>query len=192
MISQGLLMPWGQFPELMRLAGLDDGIEGQDVTELLGVTKYEVPVKATRLGRSVRPYGPFAADVPKTDEERLQSSPEVMAEMLGLPYVITEKCDGTSSTFAIDRDGVFRVYSRNWEIMPAKDPSWFEAACLGLVRWFALSVLFKVPQWRARANKIRIWVHNRSHRHETLYWDIARKYMIEEAFAKASDLRAAG
>lgn len=178
-ISQGLLLPIeGDIANRVKQIPL----EGDDWTELLGVTKYEVPVKEMRLGRSVRPYGPFAADVPKTDEERLQSSPGVLSEMLGLPYVITEKCDGTSSTFAIDRDGVFRVYSRNWEVEPATDPSWLEAAFLRFVHWLAFSVLLKVSA--RRANKVRLWVHKRSHRYETLYWDIARKYNIEEALRK--------
>lgn len=177
-VSQGLLMPLSSFTEMS--PGIF--VEGQEVTEQLGVKKYEVPIKVQGLRVAATPYGPFAADVPKTDEDRLQSSGDkLLDELRGFPYVITEKCDGTSATFNIDRDGVFRVYSRNWEIAPATQPGRFEAAYLGLVRWFAVSVLFKVPRWRALANKLRIWVHKRSHRRETLYWDIARKYNIEAA-----------
>ena len=46
--------------------------------------------------------GNFPSFIPKTDEMRVQSVPEVLDEIHGLPYVITLKYDGTSSTFCID------------------------------------------------------------------------------------------
>lgn len=179
-ISQGLLLPLTSFTE----AGPALFVEGQDVTEQLGVKKYEVPVKGPRSHAKRVMYGPFAADIPKTDEERIQSSPGLLDELRGLPYVITEKCDGTSATFSIDRDGVFRVYSRNWEIEPAKQPGRLEAFFLAAVRWLALLLL---KRRAGLGNKLRLWVHQRQHRKETLYWDVARKYNIETALRAYPD-----
>jgi|SRR5262245_1576385 len=122
-VSQGVLFAFSEFPE--HEAFFANAAEGDDVTELLGVTKYEIPVKMPGIGRSGEPpYGAFAADVPKTDEDRLQGSMGLLGEMKDEPYIITEKCDGTSVTFAIDADGMFRVYGRNWEIKPGDNPYW--------------------------------------------------------------------
>jgi RNA ligase (TIGR02306 family) len=174
-ISQGLLMPLNSFPELH----YSFYVEGIDVTEHLGVKKYEVPVKAQPGHRTSVAYGPFAAGIPKTDEERIQSSLGLLDEMAGLPYVITEKCDGTSVTFAIDRDGVFRVYSRNWEVAPPKQIGAIETALLNMLWWFGKKVLMKFGPKHGHA--LRIWVHERLARRESLYWDVATKYKIEEA-----------
>lgn len=86
--------------------------EGEDVTALLGVTKYDPPILASGLARAAFPYC-----VPKTDEMRVQSFPAVLDELRGHPYVATLKYDGTSSTFLIDpRDGDFHVCSRNFSV----------------------------------------------------------------------------
>lgn len=179
-VSQGLLLPlYGE------LANLVDQIplEGDDWTEKLGVKKYEVSVKGPRSHAKRVMYGPFAADIPKTDEERIQSSPGLLDELRGLPYVITEKVDGTSATFSIDRDGVFRVYSRNWEVEPAKQPGKLESVFLA-----AVSVIAGwLKPWPRHANKLRMWVHQRTHRRENLYWDVARKYNIETALRAYPD-----
>lgn len=124
-VSQGVLFAFSEFPDAQRTA-LEALEEGADVTELLGVKKYELPQKLPGMGRSGEPpYGAFVADVPKTDEERLQSiGTKILEELAGEPYIITEKCDGTSATFTVDRDGVFRVYGRNWEIKPGDNLYW--------------------------------------------------------------------
>ena len=49
--------------------------------------------------------------VPKTDEERIQNIPNVMK--LDEKWVITEKIDGCSSTYALDKKNDFYVCSRN-------------------------------------------------------------------------------
>lgn len=126
-ISQGILVPLSELVEMQELADVpEEEHEGLDVTELLGVTKYEPKPKLQSNGKPGEPpYGAFAADVPKTDEERIQSiGTKIFEEMAGEPYVITEKADGTSATFAFDADGVFRVYGRNWEIKPGDNHYW--------------------------------------------------------------------
>ena len=61
-ISQGLLLP---------ITVLDRDVKiGEDVTEELGIEKYEAPIPTCLSGQVV---GPFPATVKKTDEERIQN-----------------------------------------------------------------------------------------------------------------------
>lgn len=123
-LSQGLLLP------LNRL-GVDASTpEGTDLTARLGVGKYEPPLPAG-MGEA---RAPFPGLVPKTDEMRVQSMLAVIEELRGLPYVITQKCDGTSSTFLIDpRDGEFHACGRNWSIADGDNAYWSVARKYGLV-----------------------------------------------------------
>jgi RNA ligase (TIGR02306 family) len=115
-LSQGLFMPLSLFPEIGTTA-----TEGEDVTALLQVGKYEPPAP-TGMGDW---RGPFPAMVPKTDEMRVQSVPAVLEELAGKPYAITLKYDGTSATFAIDpRTGEFHAASRNQSIKDGSNLYW--------------------------------------------------------------------
>jgi RNA ligase (TIGR02306 family) len=117
-LSQGLLMPLAQFPELP--PGLP---AGTDLTDTLQVTKWDPPIP---LNDEVD--GPFLPSVPKTDEPRVQSVPEVLDELAGQPYVITIKCDGTSATYGINRHtGEFVVCGRNWSIKRGSNAYWHVA-----------------------------------------------------------------
>lgn len=114
-LSQGLFLPLSAFPEL---ASAEDG---DDVTGILQVGKYEPPAP-TGMGDW---RGPFPAFVPKTDEMRIQSVPAVLDEMRGLPYAITLKYDGTSSTFALDpRTNEFHACGRNQSIKDGPNLYW--------------------------------------------------------------------
>lgn len=106
-LSQGLAMPLSILP-------VGDYKEGQDVTALLGVEKYE-PVVPAHLTGMVK--GNFPAFLHKTDEIRLQSVPEVLDEISSknIPMVATLKMDGTSFT-AYRRDADFGVCSRNLDL----------------------------------------------------------------------------
>jgi RNA ligase (TIGR02306 family) len=104
-ISQGLALPVGKFPELVG-ASL-----GDDVTDLLGVKKWELPEQAGSAGISIgdRPFG-----IPATDETRIQSIPELLEHLIGKPYYISTKMDGTSCTIYC-KDGKVGVCGRNNE-----------------------------------------------------------------------------
>lgn len=122
-LSQGLFLP---------LAALDlsSAEEGQDVTQQLGVEKYEPPVSMTMGGLA---RGAFPAWLPKTDEMRVQSVPEVLDELRGLPYVATLKCDGTSATFTRSPfDDDFHVCSRNLSLVDGDNAYWNLARNLDL------------------------------------------------------------
>jgi RNA ligase (TIGR02306 family) len=114
MLSQGVLLPLSQF-------AFGAVNEDDDMTGLLGVTKYEPPVPAG-MGEF---RAMFPAFIPKTDEMRVQSVPEVLGEIDGLPYVATLKCDGTSSTFCIDpRDEQFHACGRNFSVREGDSLYW--------------------------------------------------------------------
>ncbi len=113
-LSQGLLLPLDGF-------ALGKVGEGDDVTALLGVEKYEPPIPLD-MG-DFRAH--FPAFLPKTDEMRVQSVPNVLEELRGLPYVATLKYDGSSATFCIDpRDGEFHACSRNLSIKDGENFYW--------------------------------------------------------------------
>lgn len=105
-ISQGLVLPLSTFPELPQDVHLD-----QDVTELLGVKKWEVEERATTGGTTI---GSLPYDIPHTDETRVQENPDLIQAFAGLEYYITTKMDGSSHSIGIDEGG-FHVTGHNFE-----------------------------------------------------------------------------
>lgn len=114
-LSQGLFLPLAPFD-------MGDVAAGDDVTEQVGVTKYEPPIPA---GSSGDIGGNFPGFLPKTDEMRVQSAPEVLIELFNLPYAITLKYDGTSATYCTNpRDGQFMACGRNYSISEGDNFYW--------------------------------------------------------------------
>ena len=120
-LSQGLLLP--------RYAALDkvgEIYEGMDVSELLGITKYEAPIPAALQGEI---KGMFPSRIPKTDQERIQNLSVELAEWCaeGLTWEVTEKLDGSSMTVYVI-NGDVGVCSRNLDLKPNPDNSLWRAA----------------------------------------------------------------
>lgn len=123
-------------------------VEGQDVTDIIGVKKIEeypeeldaqkeansknnklrtflFKHRSTRwlakliyIGTKKERCG-FPTFISKTDEERIQNLPNMVNDKS--PYCATEKIDGTSATYYVTRDGLFKkwglhVCSRNLEV----------------------------------------------------------------------------
>jgi RNA ligase (TIGR02306 family) len=101
-VSQGICFPLGVLPPG---APAD---EGADVTDLLGVRKWEPP--PVGLGGKVK--GGFPGFLPKTDETRVQVLEPVLERHRGRTFHVTEKLDGTSFTAFLHR-GEFGICSRN-------------------------------------------------------------------------------
>lgn len=113
-ISQGLALPISAFPELDRAINSADYVMlGADVTEHLGVYKYEIPLPAQLAGK-VR--GNFPGFLKKTDEPRLQAFPFLLEKYKDVPFYATEKIDGSSVTFVIKNDE-FHVCSRSLDLL---------------------------------------------------------------------------
>lgn len=82
------------------------------MTELLGIRKWEVEERVTNSGTVI---GEVPPAIPKTDELRVQSYPELIEEFKKVSqYYISTKMDGTSVTMYW-KDGHFGVCGRNYE-----------------------------------------------------------------------------
>lgn len=106
-ISQGLLLPLSIFPEIDPETPVNT-----DVTEVLGIRKWEVEERATTGGTVI---GTLPPDVPHTDETRIQALPELLDQFRGKPYYISTKMDGSSHSISIDEIGRFSVTGHNYE-----------------------------------------------------------------------------
>jgi RNA ligase (TIGR02306 family) len=92
-LSQGIAFPLDILGEYISTSGK---IIGADVTEILGIKKYEAPISPQLSGIA---KGNFPTHIiPKTDEERLQSKMSLLDEMKDKVCYITLKEDGTSFT----------------------------------------------------------------------------------------------
>lgn len=115
-LSQGLLLP---FPEV--------GEEDQDLSQLLGIQKWEAPIPAQLAGQ-VR--GNFPTAVPKTDQERIQNLKRDLEDWKarGLTFEVTEKLDGSSCTMYLDTENEFHVCSRNLDLKRDENNSFWKVA----------------------------------------------------------------
>lgn len=105
-ISQGICFP------LSIIENINNVKEGEDVTEILGITKYIPKPGSFDSGYA---KGRFPIFIPKTDETRIQNLKPLVSSYIGTECIITEKIDGCSSTYFF-KDEEFGVCSRNLEI----------------------------------------------------------------------------
>ncbi len=158
-ISQGLVLPI-----LSTLPEDDAYMIGDDVTNILKIEKYEKPIPVQLRGTI---KGKFPSFLRKTDEVRIQSEPELLDQLKGKPYYITQKMDGTSGTY-YKWQGKFGVCSRNLEMKnPRENPKerfkYF---------WDAIKRFLRMARQRNKQNP-RTFALN-------IYWKMAEKYKIEE------------
>lgn len=166
-ISQGLIIP---IPSNLNINDLN---EGDDMTELLGITKYLTPSEKEefteqeitrhwtnkyKITRKLMKYawfrktfGPakkdkgFPSFVSKTDEERIQAMPRILKDFADYEVYITEKVDYQSGTWA------------------KKD----------VARFIILKKFFKKAEFTVASR------NNKNNDKNSLYWTIARKYGLE-------------
>jgi RNA ligase (TIGR02306 family) len=132
-LSQGLLLPLNtkELPNATIHYITSGGVrhpvyQGDDVSELLGILKYEAPVPA-QLAGEVR--GNFPSRIPKTDQERIQNLKRELEQWMqdGLTFEVTEKLDGSSMTVYC-LDGEFGVCSRNLDLKYNLDNTFWSVA----------------------------------------------------------------
>jgi RNA ligase (TIGR02306 family) len=117
-VSQGICFP---------LSFLSDNfpvVEDADCTDELGIIKYEPPVPANLNGIA---KGKFPSFIPKTDETRVQVLQLILDKYKGQKCYISEKLDGSSTTYYI-KDGEFVVCSRNLELIEDEENSFWKVA----------------------------------------------------------------
>lgn len=104
-LSQGLLLDISILP--------DHPHEGQDVTEVLNIQKWERPLSPQLAGQA---KGYFPSFLRKTDQERIQNQfKDMTKEHFEDAYEVTLKLDGSSMTVFYN-NGEFGVCSRNLEL----------------------------------------------------------------------------
>lgn len=102
-VSQGLIVKFQDLDPTPSGKSIEELVEylsslevGTEVTEILGVQKFERPEILGELGKIV---GTFPSHyISQTDEERVQNEPKDYKEIKGGSYYITSKVDGSSIT----------------------------------------------------------------------------------------------
>jgi RNA ligase (TIGR02306 family) len=121
-VSQGLALP---IREIKHMLPEDFKIEeGAEITDLLGIKKYEPPIPANLAG-AVK--GMFPSFIPKTDEERVQNLEPMIDELAGTEGYTSEKVDGSSMTIYL-RDEDFGVCSRGLDLLESESNSMWKVA----------------------------------------------------------------
>lgn len=120
-LSQGLMMPLSVFPEIV------NPHDGDNVTELLGITKWEPQIPA-ELSGSVKgglPYG-----IPVTDEERIQNlHNDIPTKIAGKTFEKSVKLDGSSMTvYRYSPENDEGVAGRNWNFRPTVENTLWSVA----------------------------------------------------------------
>ena len=123
-ISQGLILPLSQFSEIDALALADPALRQRDWAQLLGIDKWEPVVPACLSGEV---EGAFPSFIAKTDQERIQNLPEVLAGNDGHAFEVTVKLDGSSMT-AFHNAGAVGVCGRNWQLRESPGNSLWRVA----------------------------------------------------------------
>lgn len=136
-LSQGYLIPMTRALQYWSAGPQDNGEEAMelfypeaDVSNLLGISKYEKPLTEEQKAFSL---GFFPSAFPKTDEERVQNLERKLLEYAreGLTFEVTEKLEGESMT-AFQLDGQFGVCSRTHQLrldpVSGKSPKQVELA----------------------------------------------------------------
>ena len=125
-LSQGLILPYGILP-IAQFATAAELPDDMDVTDMLGIAKYEPPIPAELSGKI---KGRFPSFLQKTDEERVQNLEEQFLKLnfrSDHKFYVTEKLDGSSATFYLN-NGEFGVCSRNLELLETTDNTFWKVA----------------------------------------------------------------
>ena len=98
-LAQGLVLPISHFKNHLSL--LKNKEEGDDVTEILGIVKYDLESQiyegspGMKIGKT---NGSFPSQIPKTNQERIQNLPHLFTTNKEDTFEETLKLDGSSMT----------------------------------------------------------------------------------------------
>ena len=139
-ISQGIAFPLTILGDISGIESIRSGngdkvswndLEAEDITEYLGIIKFELPVTLGQKGNAKGSFPKYL--IPATDELRLQSIIKIMDEIKGKDVYATEKADGTFYT-AVHHNNEVRVCSRQQELNEGDaDVYWRITHRLGIV-----------------------------------------------------------
>lgn len=121
-ISQGLVLPLKDF---LPLEGCEEPYIGYDMSDALGVQKWEVPVPAQLAGDA---KGNFPSFIRKTDQERIQNCyDDLLDDHKDDMFEATLKLDGSSMTVYYN-NGEFGVCSRNLDLKETEGNTYWKVA----------------------------------------------------------------
>lgn len=131
-ISEGLIIPLiyeedeDQFWLKIDSQDLEVTVEeGDEVTDLLGIVKWDIPLSANLAGKA---KGNFPSFLKKTDSERIENFFKFFVRNYQTDlWEVTTKLDGSSFT-AYYNEGVFGVCSRNLDLIQTPENSFWQAA----------------------------------------------------------------
>ena len=112
--SQGVILPLSIFNSI----DPNNVVEGQDVTETVGVLKFE-----KEPPKDLNAKGFLPSFIKKTDEPNLLGLPHWIEQFKGKEAVITLKYNGSSGSFFLNK-GEFGVCSRNLELKEGNNAFW--------------------------------------------------------------------
>jgi RNA ligase (TIGR02306 family) len=124
LVSQGLLLSIDYIIENCIDCKQFPFVLGSDVSEVLGIVKYDPPLPAQLSGIA---RGNFPVFIPKTDLHRCQSLVTEINDWNGVIGTLQEKLDGSSCTIYINGDD-FGVCSRNLNLQETEDNSFWNTA----------------------------------------------------------------
>lgn len=111
-LSQGLILPLSVLGRDEETFAINPDSVGADVSEQLGIVKWEAPEDAGTVRNA---KGSFPHFIRKTDQERVQNLTNEIAQRQGESFEVTIKIDGSSLT-AYYCNGEAGVCSRNIEL----------------------------------------------------------------------------
>ncbi len=113
--SQGLALPINKTALCVRL-GAAQLVEGEDVTDLIGIKKYEKVIPEEMAGESC---GGLPGFTRRTSEFEIRSHLGMLDGFVGKAWYATLKMNGTSGTWYF-KDGVFGCCGREYEYLPTE------------------------------------------------------------------------
>jgi hypothetical protein len=125
-VSLGLCIPLSEAKQVAANLGNTNvnWSVGEDVTEALGIKKFE-PYVSLSLSSDIK--GLFPSFIPQTDEMRIQSVPELLNRHENREVYVSEKLEGSSATYYLN-DGVFGVCSRTRELKESESNAFWSVA----------------------------------------------------------------
>lgn len=142
-ISQGVVAE----PSLLLTDWADNGYhEGQDITALLGVTKYEPPAINSQYGKLVA----LPPLVSVYDIEGAERYGALLVKLLNEPVMITEKLEGSHFSVALYKDGDLAICQRRYRIEPldGAEHDWHKVTRL-------LRLAEKLPSLKTEIGRLR-------------------------------------
>jgi len=122
--SSGLVIPLSEFPDQFT----ETVVVGENLTELLGITKYIKEIPANLSGETL---GDFPTSIiSKTDEDNGLNDPNLVEKVLNHDshITVTQKLDGSSITLIVEDGALSQVCTRNLSKKETENNTFWKAA----------------------------------------------------------------